>query len=386
MHAARSACAARDAGRATARTARAAQAAGACRAPALTRRRFVALGGACAAAAVVVGVPLAWQGGEGEGASTATAPTFGLAVAQAAEPGKSIVLQTSDATLMPLAGTNSFRCLELALNLSCTGEDIDALTFSLIDVPTETVAGTRPFEPAERTASLVSFMKDLSGDCDVAARDDWMASMSEEDQADGQIFAVDLRENPNWNGARQTAYGTEYDALLAGVGNEKFWNQDPVMAAKKAMLDAECSADASEEEVNELTCAYTEAYAQVSATQEDAVAWARGCYVASCAMAARNLSKTTLQVEAAFADGSTLTKRYRISTVDDFEDVMGARYDALYELRSDEPDLWYRIAPFYSFTEEYHRPSEDARLNTPIFTITDITDAEETGGATSKKK
>ena len=113
----------------------------------------------------------------------------------------------------------------------------------------------------------------------------------------------------------------------------------------------------------------------MSATQEDAVEWARERYAYSMVLAARELTKVTLRVQAGFADGSDVEKRYRIGTVENFEEAMGARYDALYELRSSEPDLSYSCAPFYSFVEEYHDPSEDSRLAVPLFTITDVTDA-----------
>lgn len=363
-------------------------ASGAQGAGALTRRRFVALGGVCAAAAAVVavGMPLAWRGNDGDGTvATSAAPSFGLAIAQAAEPGKSVTLQTTDATLMPLTGASSFRCLELALNLQCTGENIDTLTFSLLNVPTVTIEGTRPYEAAEREERLVHFSKDLAGNNDVQRRDAWSASMQESDGfGDGTAIRVDLTETPNWNGSRTTSFGTECDVLYAGTSDEAFWGQDSVLAAKKAMLDAEGSEDAPDDEIDRLTQAYIDAYGQVSSTQADAVAWARTCYVNSCAMAAKNLAQATLQVEAGFADGSTLTRRYRIGMVDDFADLMGARYDALYDLRSTEPDLWYRIAPFYSFTEEYHDASDDARLAAPLFTITDITDEKAEKDADSK--
>ncbi len=384
MHDARAECDARGARGASAagyaRRARGAgRVAGSQGAAVLTRRRFVALGGVCvAAAAVAVGIPLAWRGSEQNGAAPSSAPSFGLAVAQAAEPGKSVTLHTSDATLMPLTGSSSFRCLELALNLQCVGDNIDTLTFSLLNVPTVTIKGTRPFEPAEREERLVTFSKDLAGDFGPGGRDDWSASLQESDGfGDGKTLLVDMTENPNWNGSRQTSYGTECDVLYAATSDEDFWGQDSVLAAKEAWLDSQGVEGASDDEIEPLLQAYMDAYAQVSATQEDAVAWARTCYVNSCSMAAENLAQSTLQVEAGFADGSTLTKRYRIGTVDDFADVMGARYDALYDLRSAEPDLSYRIAPCYSFTEEYHAPSEDARLSAPLFTITDITDEKD---------
>ena len=118
----------------------------------------------------------------------------------------------------------------------------------------------------------------------------------------------------------------------------------------------------------------------MSATPEEALAWSRKCYVGSKVLAAAELNKAVLQVEAGFADGATAVKRYRIGTVDTFEEAMGGRYDALYELRSEEPDLSWPIAPFFSFTKEDHDASEDPRLAVPLFTITDVTDVEADAG------
>ena len=85
-------------------------------------------------------------------------------------------------------------------------------------------------------------------------------------------------------------------------------------------------------------------------------------------------------MEAGFADGSTAVRRYRIGTVDTFEEAIGGRYDAFYDLRSEEPDLSWPGAPCCSFTREHHDASEDPRLAVPLFTITDVTDVEADAG------
>ena len=195
-------------------------------------------------------------------------------------------------------------------------------------------------------------------------------------------FSVDLLEEPEWNGMYETPYGPACDVLWAVPPEDALWGQDPVLAAKRAWMDAACTEREiiPQETVDELCAAYIDAYEQVSATPEEALAWSRKCYVGSKVLAAAELNKAVLQVEAGFADGATAVKRYRIGTVDTFEEVMGGRYDAFYDLRSEEPDWSWPLAPFCSFAEEHHDASEDPRLAVPLFTITDVTDVEADAG------
>ena len=338
----------------------------------VSRRGFVALGGACVLAAVAAGIPLALRDTSSSSDPSGAAPVFGLTIAQADEPGKAVAIEAADGYPLPMVGSDCFRRLSLLLNLSCVGDNIETLTFSLFDVPTDTFKGTRPFEPDEIVVGRVFFTKGSPNPFDTEALDAWWASHSTAPALYSE-FTVDLRGEPNWNGVHQTEYGAVCNALFAVPHEDELWGQDPVMAAKDAWLRAEVT-PREEGEDDELRQAYIDAYAQVSATPADAIAWARKCYIGSMALAAQNLSRTTLQVTATFVDGTTATKRYRIDTVENFEEAMGARYDALYELRSSEPDLSWPIAPFFSFVGEPHDPSEDPRLAVPLFTITDITD------------
>ena len=191
-----------------------------------------------------------------------------------------------------------------------------------------------------------------------------------------------MLEEPEWNGMYETSYGPACDVLWAVTPEDALWGQDPVLAAKRAWMDAACTEREiiPQETVDELCAAYIDAYEQVSATPEEAIAWSRKCYVGSKVLAAAELNKAVLQVEAGFADGATAVKRYRIGTVDTFEEVMGGRYDAFYDLRSEEPDWSWPLAPFCSFAEEHHDASEDPRLAVPLFTITDVTDVEADAG------
>ena len=350
--------------------------------PPLSRRGFVALGGACAAAAAIAVVaPLAQRDSAPDEPLPVEQHSFGLAIAQAAEPGHAVVIEAADGELLPpVAGVDCYRAFALRLNLSCVGEGIERLTFRLLDVPTQTFKGTRPFDPEEIVDRLVYFQRCFLDSDDREAQEAWSAT--DEMAYGGLEISVDLLKEPEWNGVHETSYGTVCDVLWAVTPEEALWGQDPVLAAKKAWMVAGCTEREiiPQETVDELCTAYIDAYEQVSATPEEALTWSRKCYVGSKVLAAAELNKAVLQVEAGFADGSTAVKRYRIGMVDTFEEAMGGRYDALYDLRGEEPDLSWPIAPFVSFAEEDHDASEDPRLAVPLFTITDVTDVEADAG------
>ena len=350
--------------------------------PLVSRRGFVALGGACAAAAAIAVVaPLTQRDSAPDESLSVETHSFGLAIAQAAEPGHAVVIEAADGgLLLPVVGDDTFRASSMRFNLSCVGEGIERLTFRLLDVPTQTFKGTRPFDPEEIVDNLVYFQRTLL-DCD--GGEVWEAWSATDEMAHGGLeISVDLLEEPEWNGMYETSYGPACDVLWAVTPEDALWGQGPVLAAKRAWMDAACTEREiiPQETVDELCAAYIDAYEQVSATPEEALAWSRKCYVGSKVLAAAELNKAVLQVEAGFADGSSAVKRYRIGTVDTFEEAIGGRFDALFDLRSEEPDLSWPVAPSLSFTEEDHDASEDPRLAVPLFTITDVTDVEADAG------
>ena len=353
--------------------------------PLVSRRGFVALGGSCAAvAAIAVVAPLAQRDSAPDEPLPVEQHSFGLAIAQAAEPGHAVVIEPADGELLPpVAGVDCFRAFALRLNLSCVGEGIERLTFKLLDVPTQTFKGTRPFDPEEIVNNLVYFQRTLL-DCDDG--EVWEAWSATDEMAYGGLeISADLLKEPEWDGVHETSYGPACDVLWAVTPEDALWGQDPVLAAKKSWMVAACTEREiiPQETVDELCAAYIDAYEQVSATPEEALAWSRKCYVGSKVLAAAELNKAVLQVEAGFDDGSTAVKSYRIGTVDTFEEAIGGRYDAFYDLRSEEPDLSWPLAPSCSFAEEYHDASEDPRLAVPLFTITDVTDLEAGAGDTN---
>ena len=117
--------------------------------PLVSRRGFVALGGACAAAAAIAVVaPLTQRDSAPDESLPVETHSFGLAIAQAAEPGHAVVIEAADGgLLLPVIGDDTLRASSMWFNLSCVGEGIERLTFTLCDVPTQTFKGTRPFDP-----------------------------------------------------------------------------------------------------------------------------------------------------------------------------------------------------------------------------------------------
>ena len=109
-------------------------------APLFSRRGFVALGGACAAAAAIaVAAPLAQRDTVPDEPLPVEPHSFGLAIAQAAEPGHAVVIEAADGELLlPVVGDDTFRASSMRFNLSCVGEGVERLTFTLLDVPIQT--------------------------------------------------------------------------------------------------------------------------------------------------------------------------------------------------------------------------------------------------------
>ena len=73
-------------------------------------------------------------------------------------------------------------------------------------------------------------------------------------------------------------------------------------------------------------------------------------FEASCE-AAQKIGQATLSATATFTDGTTLTRRYRIAPVENFEQVFADRMAA---------------------NREQGRPDDDPRLTAPLFEITEL--------------
>ena len=192
---------------------------------------------------------------------------------------------------------------------------------------------------------------------------------------DGQFsqFAIDMTENPNWNGEMHYEWGSAAK-ILSVSSAEGFWACDSVLAAKYLWMKTNTSY--GQQDLAAVYYAeYVELFNQTCTTYESTVAWLRSCHTKSLRLAADTLAQAVLDVQAVFIDGVTELRSYRIEPVANLEEVANGRFDALFERYGLGEEIFDPgIAPFTAF--EGYVPTEDEsdeRLVRPLFTITDIT-------------
>jgi len=365
------------------------------RAPAAmpSRRGFLAAGASVAACLGLValglgvadkdeGVPVSGERGELSANQLAYGGRpFGLAVAAEAEPGVPLGLATGPDSLMPV-NRQLGDTYDLKMNLALVGEGIVSATYSIRDAPTFTVLKSAPTPedimhqaPVERYA--VFFSEVAHEVLDEQGYQSWFGDWMDRHGGDGEqqelSFAVDLASEPGWNGEERFWWGGACRVLKV-CSLDSFWACDPLLAAKRAWLDASVS-HGQQELALELYNAYAELFWQTCSTYEGAAAWLRSCHAKALRLAADTLSRAVLDVEATFDDGSRALRSYRISAVEGLEEVADARFDALlgrYGLswKAFEPGA----APYGDFA--WHAPAADEpdpRLTAPLFAITDVT-------------
>lgn len=248
---------------------------------------------------------------ENSGAGAPLPNMFGLAVAEAAEAGQRVQL-AADESGITLAGSAG-RDIRFAMNLTCTGESIRHLSYSI--------------EGAD-----VKFMSiDMSGEhpdvdtpesFDIDYNDQNPEKLHREilvNMADPAV--IEIRE-------KMTALGQQMDAT-----------DDP-----DEFDDLQAQWDALNRKYLELENAY---YAGGMSGGDDSNTW----FARKMSEAAQKLEQATLSITATFDDGSTTTKRYRIAPVEDFEQICKSRFDVESNPEHDE---------------------DDPRLTAPLFTITEL--------------
>lgn len=94
------------------------------------------------------------------------------------------------------------------------------------------------------------------------------------------------------------------------------------------------------------------------------------------ALAGKQVAASKLEVTATFTDGSTATCIYRISLVDNYEQVLSDRFDALCSISDPVEKIRETGLPWYQWDREAVEAASasDARLTAPIYAITDITE------------
>ncbi len=277
---------------------------------------------ACAVLALGAGAlalsPLALSSNNNGGADTTLSPSFanpfGLAVAEAAEPGQSIALSTDESGIS-LAGNGGFD-IRFAMNLTCAGESIKHLSYAI-------------------EGDDVRFMGfDISQDASQPVMDT------------PAQFEVDY-DDQNPEGLRRE--------ILVNTADPAITENKQQISDLHRQLEATEDPDAAaalQDQLNELSVESTElnnAYygGDLMSGKIDNNTW----FASKVTEAAQKLANATLSVTATFTDGTTATKNYRIAPVEDFEQKCKTFLDV-------------------SFTPDHDE--NDPALATPLFTITEL--------------
>lgn len=286
----------------------------------------VVAGAIIAVPALLPGVP---SGSEGTGTgapASSLADQFGLALyADADEGGQTVRVATADEGIVPFGSEGGPRpsALSYQLNLACLGEGIESVTYAIDgdDVAFELI-DMKALEDGTLVPSTYTPSQEFTLD---------YANQQPEDLY--RLVKVDLRtpEERDWD-ARAADALARWDAAT-----------DP---AEKQALNNELT-ELDKEQVDSINGGY-EALGQ----DDDAryAAMDELFFEASCE-AAQKIGQATLSATATFTDGTTLTRRYRIAPVENFEQVFADRMAA---------------------NREQGRPDDDPRLTAPLFEITEL--------------
>lgn len=318
----------------------------ACRSQALAagsgrRRRAVpsaakVLVGALAAAVMagaIVAVPallpgtLGGWGGSGAGApASSLADQFGLALyADADEGGQTVSIATADEGIVPVGSEGGPRpsALSYQLNLACVGEGIESVTYAI---------------DGEDVSFELMEMKTLEDGTFVPST-----------YAPSQEFTLDYANQQPENLRRSIKVDLR-------TPEERDWRArlDDILARREAATDP-VELEALNNEVIELSNEQNDRIngefdALPQGDDARHAAMDELFFEASCE-AAQKIGRATLSATATFTDGTTLTRRYRIAPVENFEQVFADRMAA---------------------NREQGCPDDDPRLTVPLFEITEL--------------
>ena len=339
----------------------------------LVTRRAALLGAAgCAVAAgLALGLPALLRP-EGDDAEI----TFGLVIAQAAERGEAVAVESTPDGLMPQDGTYG-SYLKLSLNLSASGEGLESVTYRVTDSPVVTIDRPSVHEPVYEYP-VVSLSTDEEGsvdsltfDCSLGADNDvaYLMISNEDDYwaADETLTLLkawlDLQES--W------IPGNDEYAQREGETDEQHLRR-----IEELDEQAERDRAALQPQVDAAHEAYLESFRARAATTEGFVAWERSLYLSSFTCAEDAFEQARLEATASFAGGGTQTQRYRITLVDGYEQVLSERFDALLAIDDDFSQCLEEELPWHEYpTPTDEQIAADPRLSEPIFQIEDVTEA-----------
>lgn len=284
-------------------------------------------------AGAVIAVPTLLPGvGTDSGGSEAAVPTpsfadqFGLALyADADEGGQTVRVATTDEGIVPFGqeGAAPPSALSYQLNLACVGEGIQSVTYAI---------------DGEDVAFELISMKD-AGD----------GSLMPDTYMPAQEFTLDYDDQQP-----EDLYRLVKVDLMNPALRDLYNRMDDVMQKMRAANDP-AEQEVLNEELRELDRQKSDlveaAYAELPSDYETRVAILDDLFFDASCEAAQKIGQATLSATATFTDGTTLTRRYRIAPVENFEQVFADRMAA---------------------NREQGRPDDDPRLTAPLFEITEV--------------
>lgn len=304
-----------------------------------------------------------------------TENAFGLAIAQAAETGDAIAVEATPDGLMPQDGTYG-SYLKLSLNLSASGEGLESVTYQVTDSPVITIDRPSVHEPVYEYP-VVSLSTEEGGNLD-SITVDWAP-----DADNGTTYLTIDNEDAYWAADETlTLLKAWLDLQTSWIPSNDEYAQregetDEQHLRRIDELDERAERDhaALQPQIEAAHEAYLESFRAHAATQESFVAWERSLYLNSFTCAEDAFEQARLEATASFSGGGTQTRRYRITLVDGYEQVLSERFDALLAIDGDFSQCLGEELPWH----EYPTPTDaqiaaDPRLSAPIFQIEDVTE------------
>ena len=302
--------------------------------------------------------------------------TFGLVIAQAAETGETVAVEATPDGLMPQDGTYG-SYLVLSLNLSASGEGLESVTYRVTDSPVVKIDRPSVHEPVYEYP-VVSLSTEEGGNLDSISVD------CAPDADNGTSYLAIDNEDAYWAADETlTLLKAWLDLQESWIpGNDEYAQRegetDEQHLERITALDAQAFADyeALQPQIEAAREAYLESFHAHTATEEDFVTWERSLYLNSFTCAEDAFGQARLEATASFSGGSTQTRRYRISFVDGYEQVLSERFDALLALDDDFSQCLEDELPWHEYlTPTAEQIAADPRLSEPIFQIEDMTEA-----------
>lgn len=324
------------------------------------------------------------------------ANAFNLEMAAADDNTGHAEVTSSQSGLLPLQDGIG-PSLMLSLNLDVTGANVSSVTYRMVNGASSSHRVTGEQRGEERPVQTRDTVRLLASSA---------AGASSEDDVLDDSFTVTYKEGSG-TGVYQTADGL-YPYLFVDSASEDYWNGDPTLALLHEWVvagtgfdefDTDAAATTNDTEQNpeetdeEYKTRQQQRLSQIIATSENAkqayletfnrqasdadqfADWLRDLYIRGYEAAGERLDSARLEATVAFADGSTQTYLYKISLVENYQDVLRGRFDALCSLDDDFSQQLEEKLPWKTWAAPTSDQIDaDARLSTAIFKIEEVDD------------